>query len=544
MLRYYINQIRSTNLNLFYDLLKNNSYLILILAIYLIAGIILLPHYQYVINADGFSYVTIAQKYVHGDFNNAINGLWSPLISWLLSLLLIFNSSPEYAVYAFKILSLIIGLFPIIGIYLLSFRFEINELIRKLILVFSIPMILFISLVKTTPDLLSLNFIIYYLYIIFNPKYSNKLLNGILCGILGALGYFSKNYIFVFFPIHFILINLYNYYKIRKNKTKILKSMFIGLTIFFILSSIWIGAISNKYGYITIGTASTYNQELMGPNCTGHPMFYQGLFKPPNKTALSAWEDPTNHKMEPWSPFSSWNLFKYQLRLILDHFIDLLVILNVFSVFSIIIILSYLLYLVKKPRTIKNMDVPIYSLFTIFIYSFGYLPLHFEPRYIFINYILIFLLGGQLLTTLYNKYPKREFLINFLTILLMCSFITSPLTCLNENFNQNEDLYYLSQTLKSDYNIKGNIASTGGIPPIAWERSHFMSYYLDSKYYGGANESNIEDLIKDLKENNIDYYFAWSHNESNNIQLPLKEVFYGRIAYRKNIVYLKIYSLN
>ena len=76
----------------FNNFLRNNSYLILALATYMILGIILLPHYQYVINADGFSYVTIAQKYAHGDFSNAINGYWGPLISWLLSALLLFNN--------------------------------------------------------------------------------------------------------------------------------------------------------------------------------------------------------------------------------------------------------------------------------------------------------------------------------------------------------------------------------------------------------------------------------------------------------------------
>lgn len=541
MLKHYINQVRSANLGQFNNLLKNNSYLILVLATYLIMGIILLPPYQYVINADGFSYVTIAQKYAHGDFNNAINGLWSPLISWLLSLLLLFDSSPEYSVYAFKILSLTIGLFTIIGIHLLSFRFELNIRIRKLILISSIPMVLFISLTKTTPDLLVLTFLLYYLYILFDSKYSDNILNGILCGVLGALGYFTKSYIFIFFPVHFILINLYNYLKIKENRSKILKNMLIGLTIFFIISSIWVGVISNKYGYFTTGTAAKYNYDLVGPNSQWHPMLYQGLFKPPNKSALSAWEDPTYHKMEPWNPFSSWNYFKYQLLVILDNSILFMWILILFSALSIPILLISFIYHIKKSN-IRSDQIIVYSLLTILIYSIGFFPIIFELRYLLIDFVLLFLLGGYLLTMYYKENSKNRPVINLLIIILMISFIITPIMSLDDYFDQNKDLYDLTQTLKNDYNIKGNIAATEGF--TGWEGSFFISYYLNSQYYGETYKSNPEDLKKELKENNIKYYLVWDRQDSKHIQLPFKEIIHGSISYPTGKVYLIVYSID
>lgn len=541
MLRNDSNQIKPTRLFIL-NFVKNNSFLILVLAIYLIVGIILFPHYQYVINADGFSYVTIAQKYAYGNFNNAINGLWSPFMSWLLSFLLLFNSSPEYSVYAFKILSLVIGLFTLIGIHLLSMRFEIDENIRKLILIFSIPMILFLSLVKTTPDLLLLTFILLYLYVIFNPNYSNNLFNIVLCGIIGSLAYLTKSYIFIFFPVHFTLINLYNYFKIDKNRTKLFKTLFIGLTTFFIISSIWVGLISDKYGYFTTGTAAEYNHDLVGPNSQWHPMMYKGLFKPPNKTALSAWEDPTFQKMESWNPFSSWKLFLYQLTLISDSFSLFIWILFIFSPLSIVILLISIKYCIKKPKNMKSNKVIIYSLMTIFIYTIGFFVVNFEPRYILIDYVLLFLLGGYLLTILYKNYLKKSILVNFLVMIVMFSFIASPVIYLNDNFDQNKDLYHLSQYLKNDYNIKGNTASNSGL--IGWEKSHFISYYLNNQYYGGITENNVENLKKELNENNINYYLIWSSEKNNSAQLPFKESYSGSITYRKNTVYLKIYSIS
>ena len=38
-----------------------------ILLLYVIAAIFLLPCYQYQMNADGISYISIAQKYMRGD---------------------------------------------------------------------------------------------------------------------------------------------------------------------------------------------------------------------------------------------------------------------------------------------------------------------------------------------------------------------------------------------------------------------------------------------------------------------------------------------
>lgn len=84
----------------------------LFLFIYLSLGVYLLNYYQYSIGIDGISYVNISKLYLFGDFTNAINGYWGPLFSWMLvPFLKIFGSTPDNALYASKLLSLIIGFF-------------------------------------------------------------------------------------------------------------------------------------------------------------------------------------------------------------------------------------------------------------------------------------------------------------------------------------------------------------------------------------------------------------------------------------------------
>ena len=85
---------------------KRELRLIIILIIYLIVGLAIIEKYHYQINPDGISYISIAQKYLAGDFANAINGYWGPLLSWCLMPFLAFNSD---ALLMAKVLAMLTG---------------------------------------------------------------------------------------------------------------------------------------------------------------------------------------------------------------------------------------------------------------------------------------------------------------------------------------------------------------------------------------------------------------------------------------------------
>src|SRR5437588_11516935 len=98
--------------------LMNDSSNRLLLA-YCCLGILLFPLYQYQVDPDGISYINIAHLYALRDFHDAVNGYWGPLISWLLVPLLLAKLLP---LYAYKILTLIIGLFTFLAIRKLAYR--------------------------------------------------------------------------------------------------------------------------------------------------------------------------------------------------------------------------------------------------------------------------------------------------------------------------------------------------------------------------------------------------------------------------------------
>ncbi|MDV7402594.1 hypothetical protein RZS08_64830, partial [Arthrospira platensis SPKY1] len=39
--------------------------------------------YRFQINPDGISYISLAKKYVSGDYTHAVNAYWSPLLVWM-----------------------------------------------------------------------------------------------------------------------------------------------------------------------------------------------------------------------------------------------------------------------------------------------------------------------------------------------------------------------------------------------------------------------------------------------------------------------------
>ena len=108
--------------------------------------------------------------------------------------------------------------------------------------------------------------------------------------------------------------------------------------------------ISDKYHEITIGTSGTYNQDIIGPSSQGHPPLYQGIIAPPNKYALSSWEDPTYFKIDSWSPLSSLKNFIFELNIIWNNIIKTGYILLGFSVLSLLILAGTLIFILKYKK--------------------------------------------------------------------------------------------------------------------------------------------------------------------------------------------------
>ncbi len=307
--------------------------------------------------------------------------------------------------------------------------------------------------------------------------------------------------------------------------------MFLGVTIFFIISGLWIGTISDKYEKLTISTSGDYNQALVGPNSLCDPVFTLGLIEPPNKNAVSIWDDPSYIIINQWNPFDSWEHFKYEIGLIWENIIYTILLIESFFLIGVIILIISLWFTFRLKSEKPSKDTLIYLWITMVIYSGGFCFVRTEWRYLWFTFILLMLTSFYLIDRLYKIKTFTPNLRNILLIILICAFIIQPVYEGIKFSNSNNSAYNLSNQLKNDYGIHGNIASN------IWGGNSFtISYYLNAKYYGQAKKTNNSmDLNRELNENKIDYYFVWD-NESIPPLIDYREITNGKIEG------LKIYS--
>lgn len=522
--------------------------LIILLTIITAYAFFCLAKFHYVrLTADSMLYFSIAQKYLSGDFQNAVNGYWGPLLAWLLIPFLYFGVSHVFAI---NTLDAMLGILIIIGVWALSFRFEISDRIKNIIIICLLPIVMKFSLSQPM-DLLLVCILIFYIYIVFNSEYPQKISSGILSGILGSLAYFTKSYAFPFFIVHFFVINIAHYFRYvkREDRQNVLKNAVAGFVLFFLISGAWIIIISNKYGHFTFSTMRDTNFNAPGPEAMGGglefgvPVFYEGFFEPPNETAFVIWEDPSYLRGNRWSAWQSKEHFIHFIKLTLKNIAEALIFFESFSTFSIVIITAYILFLSGqiKDKTFLRGEW-LYPLFTLVLYSGGFVFFHFEDRYIWLANVLLLLMGGHLITLLFqNEFFRSNLRKNILIAFFVVSFVFVPSRFIMQTNagSMDSDMHELSIVL-TPYNIKGNVASNRALGSHdAWHKTFRLAYWLDSRYYGQAREGITDEALEsELNKYHINYYFLWGDGNS----IPQFLTRHQEIT-KNEIPGLKIYNL-
>ncbi len=488
----------------------------LALLIYLVVGILLLKYYRYQINPDGICYISIAQKYLAGNFHDAVNGYWGPLFSWLLMPFLFIGVEPLLAT---KILTLIIGLLIILTMRSLANQFSLSVWTRRVILFSLIPIVFSFSVCVITPDLLLTWLLLVYFRIIFQPNYDATVKQGALCGLWGGIAYLAKAYAFPFFISHFLLMNILHYFRhdSREEKNRIIINCFWGFVVFGIISGAWIAAISTKYHRLTFSTAGSMNISKMNPQLSEHPIHDQGFVSPPNPTAISINEDGFFSKViPPWSPFDSLNALRHHIKTTMKHAIQILVNFQLFSRLSIVICLTYVLFLLQRPQKILIQWKVVYPFVSLLLFSAGYSLVFVEERYLWVTCFLLLLMGGYTVDKLFHNNFFTKIRKTALYVFFIASFAYTPIVSkLPACVNRGQSIYLLSQTLKNHIRPGDRIASN-----TERSRTMYLAYHLDARYYSTARANISEqDLEDELRKFNIRHYLVWGEPVENNLSL-------------------------
>lgn len=504
-----------------YSANQNNKIFYIVLGLYVIIGALLIPFYQHQINPDGISYISIAQKYLDGDFTNAINGHFSPLFCWLLVPFLGLGINPLLAA---KLLNLCIGvsLFFIVRVWCV--QIGILAIVQHTILAALIPITLYFAYHQITPDLLLTCVFLIYCLCSMKNDYARSQWKGLVAGALGGVAYLAKSYALPFFCIHFPLMHIFHYINNRSVSAhrRIIINFFLGCIIFFIISGFWIGLLSKKYGAFTTTTQTAHNFQCVMP---GSPPKY-GLIPPPNDTAISIWEDPyVRIEKIAWTPFKSLPDFIHWLKFIKKNILPTLKMFCLFSLVGFFLCIGYATFLIIQPKRLLNEHILVPAFFTIILYAGGYCGILIDERYIWCVLILMIIMAGKILSILYplrvlSSVGKKLFLLIF-----FLSNSMLPIYKLYITKNTGKEIAMLSNELRKSIPLRSTIASNGD-----FYTSLFIAFHLNLKYFGTTEGyHHIMEIKSALEKDGIQYFIVW--NGKDEIPLYLENF---RQIYRKN----------
>ena len=244
--------------------------------------------YLYITTPDWVSYVTVAEKYLHGHFADAVSGHWSPLISWLLVPFLAMHVPAEVAV---KWINLPCGIGVLLSTWTLTGMLELERRYRRAAVASVTVVVVDWTLTLVGPDLLLLALLLGYFCWILRPNFCERIGDALATGLIGAVCYYAKGYAFPFFVVSFPLMVLWKGWANQTAPRKQMVTLAAGFAVFLILTLPWVAALSSKYGHLTLNTASEFAFKWAAPN-TPDPVFNAGLLPPPYEGSVNFWEEP------------------------------------------------------------------------------------------------------------------------------------------------------------------------------------------------------------------------------------------------------------
>ncbi|HJV66343.1 MAG TPA: hypothetical protein VJ550_11460 [Geomonas sp.] len=494
------------------------------LLFYLALSGLFLNYYRYQLDPDSISYISIAQQYLKGDYADAINGLWSPLISWILVPFLAIKLSPQLAA---KVVSVLVGIFVLSNIRKLLSHFKLAPSVTALYMLSFCPLIAWYALYDGCPDLLGLGILLLYLCLITNDAYFDSKYSGLACGLLGAAAYLSKSYNFYFFLLHFTLINLcYLLFKCSPAlpPKRVLYRYLAGMITFLAISSVWIDTLSHKYHHFTISTAGNYNMAINAPGVRGdYPMDTDGLIAPPNASAISSWDDPSYQHFVKWNPFGTLQDFSYLLKIAISNVVGYFYKVSSNPLYFFTIVFISIAFFTSRKR---HDDKAYYLFLTTMIYPLGYYLMHIEERYLWINNVLLYVLSAYVLSFFLQKSLLNTSQGKLIMAAVAMYMIATPLHHLLTYTNIDKDVYVLGQEIKGHLNLeRANVAGQADSDQGEdWRKFLSLSYYLHDRYFGIVRKDESDDDVKrDLVRNRIQYYFV-DGKLKNNLDILKPEV--------------------
>jgi len=546
--------------------IKRETILLSATILYAVTVWLVFPYLRYYVdNPDTISYLTIAEKYATGDFALAVNGYWSPLLSWMLAFVIKWMANE---ILAFKVLQLLIGWFALYQFISIAQEIIHSITLRYIIVFASVPFMVSYSLLNLTPDLLFLAVVMFYLRMVSEREFFNYRNFGLIAGVFGLLLYFSKSFGFVFFLTHFSVL-IFRSYLVTKEyafKKHLRRNYLMALTAFFLISSIWVYLISAKYGHLTISENVYMNlsrEVVAGPEMENKlPILSGGLYKPGNFSAVNAWENPeTAVNFTPLHPLT-YEADKQLYKQVLTRNLLAIYYFDFRNQTGLIFLLLLLIFLFTRKRKKTWTDDYFFSMLIalVFVYA-GYSLILVHARYTWLCNLLMLLLSAWLLEELFSekkfqkifipiagfflallavKRPVKEILFTHDKPILFSNLFNAvlhPVPTIKHTYYTDLQFFSAINEMKKVIAPGENIISLEG--PNAerdcYTRTSLLAYMSGAKYFGQSTKEEGSDLAI-LEGANISHIVTYSTPKI------FPDSSGWKVTFRKEAIPLEIYS--
>ena len=320
--------------------LRALPWLALICVLYICAFMAVLPHCRYQINLDGLYYIQLARYWAVGDFEHAVNGYWSPLLSWCL---VPFVWLEVDLLWACKVVTGSAGLALALATYWLARRLGLLTTTALVASGAAAAMGLQYATAHISPDLLLAVFVTLYMATVFDGTVLSRPRSALACGLLAGMAFLAKSYALPFVLAHYALSAVLQRLtgKLERGpRALVIACWLAGLLVF---AAPWTSALTWKYGRFTVSTTAYIAHAIVAPDHT------YGLHADPGFRVI-----PTHVQVDPsiqgnkylyWSPFDSIDALAHQLKIIavnLSVIRNYLALLHQDGLFSAAILVSFL----------------------------------------------------------------------------------------------------------------------------------------------------------------------------------------------------------
>lgn len=502
----------------FHQLVVSRKTLLCYIGAFLIVTLLLVGRAGKIINPDGVEYIAVAHHYAALHFWAAINGIVSPLLSWILAVPVALSLDPFFF---FRFILIGLSVFTIVG-FENVLRHELmtdsghsyTSYIYNAGLLFITSFCIYATLfTPLTPDLFSVFFIICLIIAIQRYESHARGLNAVLIGVAAGLGYYGKNYFAYFAITAYALYFVAKFLRHKKLLKQCVRHFAIALLVTFAFMGPWIGLLSIKYGHFTTNPIGSYVIGTVGPHYPGAFYSVDGLLKPPYKDSFDSREDPTFYKYSKWSPFGSAKDVKYYIKTVIPDNLHIALKIMLPELVLVLVGLAFALYESKSEKFWSKNFKASALIIGGMIYISGYCIIDLAGgfRYIWPAYILFGLAFFLLVSKL--KLKSRSYILIAGTVILSFFPIHTYYNKAGSWAAAGQEQQALAIGIEKHVNIPEHTRIASNDPLEA----AYVCYHLTLQCYGTPHKNQVE---TQLKKSNIGYVLNFKHAEPLAVNKP------------------------